>query len=212
MIEDPQVQATRIAQQVNDGLNVRVVKIPDMSKPLGEYIAVRDGVEGQDALYRVMVAEFSSAEALNRYDTAVKHNDTELAEAATSAMNAALDYVTGKSCKKKDMSNPANFSDHPKIRYQSYNRLATWLNYMGLEEPQRIPLPILCEMIVKAAFPGKDATKDDFTGFIASSREKMEQDFESRQKTATGSSQATSSEVAASGDPSVGLDAQKRKR
>jgi hypothetical protein len=69
--------------------------------------------------------------------------------------------LTSKATQKLSPYNPAQ---HNKFRYQSYKMLSEQYDYGGLGE--RVPLPVLAELLVKAILPGTGPA--DWTGFIAS--------------------------------------------
>jgi hypothetical protein len=69
-------------------------------------------------------------------------------------------------------------ADHGKVRFYVYGELSRFFRYKGMNEPQRVPLPILAEVLVKACFPGMGAAS--FTCFVPSVIEGLQTDRDKR--------------------------------
>ena len=131
-----------------------------ISSAVSAYVSVRGGPDGDDALKRKEVVEACTDEAVELFDAALGRPDETIVEDVIAAVDKVLH---AKPKTKETPADPANRKDHNKIRFGVYRDLSRRYGYNG----ERIPLPTLAEILVKATFPGTGVT--EFTGFIPSS-------------------------------------------
>jgi hypothetical protein len=119
------------------------------------YLEVR---EENDKAMLEEVRSYCSDAGFEKYHNAASRTDSDVVCDVVAAVRKAL---TNKATQKLSPYNPAQ---HNKFRYQSYKMLSEQYEYGGLGE--RVPLPVLAELLVKAILPGTGPA--DWTGFVAS--------------------------------------------
>jgi hypothetical protein len=138
----------------------------DVVEPVKEYLAVREEAESQLA---AGVQSYCAEEGRGRYAEAVAMPWREFVDLALRYIEEALGSSnTGGSGKgsKSGTFDVSKKGDHGRVRFSIYKKLSERLRYTNLNVPQRVPLPILVEVLVKAAFPGTGAAS--FTCFVPS--------------------------------------------
>lgn len=137
---------------------------PDfIANAVSGYLSVRNGPDGHDVVYRQRVVDDGcTSEGIEKYDEATTRSDDTVVEDVIADLTAAL----AKLAKEKKPIDPADKKQHGKIRFLAYNLLSKRYDYNAVTPRQRIPLPMLAEILVKGAFPGEGAGK--FTGFVPS--------------------------------------------
>ena len=129
--------------------------------------------EGQD--YFDVDLSACDEEELGKYKAAVERGALELLmlveEAVTSVLTRPGDHANLRVSKKSAETWDSNdLTKHAKFRFTAYSLLKDQLGYGG---GSRIPLPSVCEALVKAVLPGDKK----FTGFLGGGR-KRERDAE----------------------------------
>ena len=111
---------------------------------------------------RAEVSKSCTEEGVKLFDAAFGRDDESILEDVIAAFEEVLGAQTKK--KKKSTVDPANKNDHNKIRFLAYKFLSRRYGY----NVERIPIPTLAEILVKATFPGTGVA--EFTGFVPSSK------------------------------------------
>ena len=111
-----------------------------------------------------------SADAVAKFVTANTRDDVDIVADVVSAAEKVLRSPPIKKGKGKkppanESMSPINKGHHANFRYAVYRILCEKYDYFGLRE--RIPLPMLAELLVKATFPGDGPA--DWTCFISAS-------------------------------------------
>lgn len=146
--------------------------------PLLAYVACATEAEAQLA---EAVEEFCTPEGAERYAAAVARGPRDHADMVVAAIEAIGTAVPGSKRQKTRSVNKADKGQHASIRYDLYRRLASAVGYSGLVPQQRVPLPIVMELLVKASFPGGGVV--DFTCFVPTAAESLRVDCAERNST-----------------------------
>lgn len=195
--------ANYIASRVREDLPWCPTPVGIIAPPLAAYIAVRGGDDGQDALYRKDIAKFCTPEGLEKFMSAAGRDDDEIVSNVIDDLGDACKVVTVKAKKKADLANPSFLKQ---IRYEAYRKLASRYGYSDVAVRQRIPLPILAELLVKATLPAGDPA--EFTGFVATNIAALHEESTRREL----DEDAGASEPASQADAGAASAGGKRKR
>ena len=173
-------RATIIASPVVEGAGRPHSSIPFVADVVSAYFSARDN-EMQEELFRDVVRKFFTDEGVQICDAAFSRGDDVIVEDVIWALQAALATPPSTKGKKEARKlDPSNVGQHNAVRFLCYKKLMERFGYGG---GKRVPLPILAEILVKAAFPGAPSEGSfEFTGIIASSIAKTKNDYETRTK------------------------------
>ena len=154
-------------------LSMGGVSRADVDAPVHAFFAARDVANADRA---AVVARCCTRAGAVRYtDAAARPTETLFDDAA-----AALDATsTVTALANKNARLP---TDHNAFRYQAYRFLSRRYDYNDVDVPQRIPLPMLVELLVKAALPGDGPCT--WTTFVAIANDGIEADHVRRQAAA----------------------------
>ena len=147
-----------------------------VERPLLAYVACAREAEAQLA---EAVQKYCTSEGAERYAAAVARGPRDHADMVVAAIEAIGTAVTGSKRQKTRSVNKADKVQHASIRYDLYRRLAFAVGFSGLVPKQRVPLPIVMELLVKASFPGGGVV--DFTCFVPSAAEALRVDSDERE-------------------------------
>jgi hypothetical protein len=118
------------------------------------------------------VTQYCTDEGRAAHTAAASRDICELIELALSSAKAA----TTKTLKGKPAADDT--ASHPNRRFEAYKPLAVKFNYHGLRPRQRVPHPLIVELIIKACLPGHSPAA--FTCFVPRIVDDLRRDWESR--------------------------------